>query len=129
VSDTVQLEVELPREHVAPRVARSVVRSVWADRVEHDLLIDAELLVSELTTNALVHGEGDIKLRAGLDAHRVWAEIIDEGGGFERVLREHRRDQVGGWGLGLVADLSTRWGVDDGSRVWFELERGGRRLS
>jgi anti-sigma regulatory factor (Ser/Thr protein kinase) len=127
MSEEVQLEVKLPRAHVAPQVARNVVRSVCAERVEHDLLIDAELLVSELTTNALVHGEGDIKLRAGLDEHRVRAEIIDEGGGFQRVLRQH--EEVGGWGLGLVADLSTRWGVDDGSRVWFELDRGRRRLS
>ncbi len=124
--DQVQLEVELPREHVAPQVARSVVRSVLADRVEQDLLIDAELLVSELATNALVHDAGDIKLRAGLDEERVWAEIVDEGGGFVRKLRG--LEQVGGWGLGLVEDLASRWGVGDGSCVRFELSRAGPRF-
>jgi anti-sigma regulatory factor (Ser/Thr protein kinase) len=125
VDDTLQLEVELPRAKAAPTMARSVLRFLCAHRVADDLLIDAELLISELATNALVHGEGDITLRAGLDEDRVWAEIVDQGGGFRRALRDRERapEQIGGWGLGLVDVLASRWGVDDDARVWFELER------
>ncbi len=85
MSVKVQLEVELPRAKAASKVARSVLRDLCAERVDDDLLLDAELLISELATNALVHGEGDILLRAGLDEDRVWAEVVDQGAGFQHV--------------------------------------------
>jgi len=123
MSDKVELEIELPRAEVASGVARRALRSVCADRVETDLLIDAELLVSELATNALLHGRGNIKLRAAIDEQRVWAAVIDEGAGFDDSLCERSADQIGGWGLDLVDVLSSRWGVEERSAVWFELER------
>lgn len=93
------------------------------------MLVDAELLVSELATNALVHGDGQITLRARLDQHRLLVELIDEGSGFDRSLRRRDFWQVGGWGLGIVDDVASRWGVLEGTtHVWFELERAGRAL-
>ena len=125
MSRKVELEVELPRETEASHIARRALHSVCADRVETDVLTDAELLVSELATNALVHGRGNIKLRATIDERRVWAAVVDEGAGFdEHRLREREANQIGGWGLDLVDVLSSRWGVDDRTQVWFELERG-----
>jgi histidine kinase-like protein len=81
------------------------------------------LLVSELATNALLHGRGNIKLRAAIDAQRVWAAVIDEGGGFDESLHRRECDQIGGWGLGLVDVLASGWGVENSSQVWFELRR------
>jgi len=128
VSDEVQLEVELPRATAASHVARRALRSVCADRVESDVLTDAELLISELATNALLHGRGNIKLRAAIDEQRLWAAVIDEGAGFDGSPRRRAHDQIGGWGLDLVDVLASRWGVADNTHVWFELERP-RRLS
>ncbi|MEA2217609.1 MAG: hypothetical protein QOJ35_235 [Solirubrobacteraceae bacterium] len=125
MSENVELEVELPRAKGASHVARRVLRCLCEDRVESDLMNDAELLVSELTTNALLHGEGRIRLRARLDEDRLRAEIVDEGRGF--VARE--REQIGGWGREIVDDLSSHWGVEDGARAWFELERRARAPS
>ncbi len=124
--DRIEVEVELPRETAASHVARRALRRACADRVETDLLIDAELLVSELATNALLHGRGNIRLRAAVDDQRLRAAVIDEGAGFDDELRERRPDQIGGWGLDLVDVLSSRWGVEDRSEVWFELERPRR---
>ncbi len=128
MSDRVELEVELPRETAASHIARRALRSACADRVESELLIDAELLVSELATNALLHGRGNIKLRAAIDEQRLWAAVIDEGGGFDDSLRERKSDRIGGWGLDLVDVLSSSWGVEDSSKVWFELRRPRRAL-
>jgi anti-sigma regulatory factor (Ser/Thr protein kinase) len=91
---------------------------------------DARLLVSELVTNALVHGRGTIELHARLDENHLVVEVIDNGKGFERVVRGRDFDSLGGWGLRLVDALASRWGIHDGrSHVWFELEPCGPRTS
>jgi anti-sigma regulatory factor (Ser/Thr protein kinase) len=93
------------------------------------MLTDAELLVSELVTNALRHGDGQIMLRGAVDDDTLLVEVIDVGGGFEHELRRRNFDDVGGWGLGVVDDLASRWGVHEGTtHVWFEIERPGPRL-
>jgi anti-sigma regulatory factor (Ser/Thr protein kinase) len=123
------LQVALPRARFAPGDARRALRSVCADHVEEDLLVDAELLVSELVTNAIRHGRGEISLCARVDEDRLLVEVIDEGSGFEHELRRREFEQVGGWGLDIVDDVSSRWGVHEGTtHVWFELERPGPRL-
>jgi anti-sigma regulatory factor (Ser/Thr protein kinase) len=123
------LDVELPRTVRAPAMARAALRDLCIDQVDGDMLTDAELLVSELVTNALRHGDGQITLRGAVDNDRLMIEVIDEGGGFEHQLRQRDFNEVGGWGLGVVDDLASRWGVHEGTtHVWFELERPGPRL-
>ena len=127
--DRIHLEVELARDSVAPGDARRVLRRLCADHVENDLLVDAELLVSELVTNALRHGHGDISLCAHVDEERLRVEVIDAGCGFAHELRRSG-DEVGGWGLDIVDVVSNRWGVREGTtHVWFELARPGPRLA
>lgn len=47
----------------------------------------------------------------------------------ERTLRQREFDQVGGWGLEIVEELASCWGVHEGTtHVRFELERPGPRL-
>ena len=68
-------------------------------------------------------------LRLSLDQDRLLAEVIDQGTGFERVVRKSDFERLGGWGLSLVEAESTRWGVHEGTtHVWFEIERPGPRL-
>jgi anti-sigma regulatory factor (Ser/Thr protein kinase) len=123
VADQAGLDVELERTRWAPATARAALRGFCAGRVDGQLLTDAELLASELITNALRHGDGQITLRGSLNHGQLLVEVIDDGGGFERQPRRDV-DQVGGFGLGLVEDIATRWGVHEGStHVWFELKR------
>jgi anti-sigma regulatory factor (Ser/Thr protein kinase) len=123
------VQVDLTRASVAPRDARRALRNLCADHVEDDLLVDAELLVSELVTNALRHGHGEISLCARVDRDRMLVEVIDGGAGFARELRRYGFEQVGGWGLDIVEEVASRWGVCEGTaRVWFELERPGPRV-
>lgn len=130
MADRGDLEVRLPRSQNAAHAARRALRRWCGERVDGDLLTDAELLVSELATNALVHGEGHITLRAHLDDDRLLVELVDDGSGFERQLRRTDYSQIGGWGLDIVDDVASRWGVHEGStHVWFELERPGPRLA
>jgi anti-sigma regulatory factor (Ser/Thr protein kinase) len=124
VPEKVDLQVQLPRAACGPRLARWVMRSWFAGSGADVGLADAELLVSELVTNALVHGEGHIILRACLDEDRLLVEVIDQRSTFKRQLWRRDGEQTGRWGLDLVKDISSRWGANEGmTHVWFELEQ------
>lgn len=113
--------VELNRDERAPAAARETVedlRPVLGDSAVED----ARLLLSEVVTNSVLHGEGET-ITVLLDSGRpglLRCEVIDDGNGF--VPRGRGGRSVGGWGLELVDRLAVSWGVETGStHVWFEL--------
>jgi len=113
------LTVALARDHEAPRRARDLLRR-HAAGFDSDRLDTAVLLVSELVTNAVVHGDGPIELTIAVDDRGARFAVTDEGGGTPAVRDDPGAD--GGWGLRLVAQLARRWGVADGrTHVWFEI--------
>ncbi len=122
-------ERELPRDRNAPWEARRSLTDWFGTALEHDQLHTAKLLTSELVTNAVLHGQGKIVLRARLNADRVLVEVTDEGQGFEHEVRQRDFDDLHGRGLAIVETESSRWGIHEGTtNVWFELERPGPRL-
>jgi two-component sensor histidine kinase len=114
------ITVTLQRDHGAPGRARALLRE-HANGLDRDRLDTAVLLISELVTNAVLHGTGEIRLTIDL-GHAGGARfaVCDEGHGTPVVRPEPGPD--GGWGLRLVGQLARRWGVRDGqTQVWFEL--------
>jgi anti-sigma regulatory factor (Ser/Thr protein kinase) len=89
------------------------------------LLVDADpsdefsfslrLVVSELITNAVVHGSAGDEIRLDLTLHRDHAHVSihNLGAGFE-LTKFRREGRNGGRGLEIVAALSERWGIDTG---------------
>ncbi len=69
------------------------------------------LLVSEVSTNALVHGDGTVRLSVLPVAGGVRVEVRDRGRGMP-VPRQAGHDAEGGRGLALVDSLAVRWGTD-----------------
>ena len=72
---------------------------------------------------------GKARLGCGckLDDGDVRGEVIDAGGGFEYKLREPELCATAGRGLLIVNQLTTRWGVHEGTtHVWFEILAGAR---
>lgn len=123
------LDVELPRSATAGAHARRLLEELTAGTLDRSELARAKLLASELVNNAVVHGRGAIIFRADLNEDRLLVEVIDEGSGFERVVRERDDERFGGRGLNLVEIEASRWGVHEGTtHVWFELERPGPRV-
>lgn len=123
------VEVVLPRDPSAGARARRLVEKMAAETLDPRALGRAKLLVSELVNNAVLHGQGAITFRADLDEDRLHVEVVDEGSGFERVVREQDIQPLGGRGLRLVEAESSRWGLHEGTtHVWFEIERPGPRL-
>ncbi|MFC8454718.1 SpoIIE family protein phosphatase [Kitasatospora sp. NPDC057223] len=83
----------------------------------------AELLVSELVTNALLHADAPRRLRLFRD--RVLTVEVSDAGGQSPQLRTFGEQDEGGRGMFLVGELAHRWGsraTRDGKVVWAELE-------
>ncbi|MEV0275482.1 SpoIIE family protein phosphatase [Streptomyces sp. NPDC050610] len=112
----------LPPEPRSVARARELAREQLTGWGLENLVDTAELLVSELVTNALRYGEGEIRLRLLLDRTLV-CEVWD--GGLVQPRRRRARDtDEGGRGLQLVGLLSAAWGsrrTPHGKTVWFEL--------
>ncbi|MFM9558095.1 MULTISPECIES: SpoIIE family protein phosphatase [Streptomyces] len=116
----------LPREPRSVGRAREYARGRLLAWDLEPLVDTAELLVSELVTNALRYGEGEIRLRLLLDRTLV-CEVWDAGLVQPRRRRARDTDE-GGRGLQLVGLLSAAWGsrrTPRGKTVWFELPLPG----
>lgn len=117
---------QLPAEPRSVSRARELARDRLLDWNLRELCETAELLVSELVTNALRHGEGQIRLRLLLDRTLV-CEVWDADLVQPRRRRARDTDE-GGRGLQLVGLLSAAWGsrpTHRGKAVWFELPLPG----
>jgi anti-sigma regulatory factor (Ser/Thr protein kinase) len=113
--------VRLPTEARAAGVARRELDAVL-DELPPDRRADAQLLATELVTNAFRHGHPPITLTIDETSDCLRVEVADAGGGRPRRSPEPGAD--GGWGLLLVEEAADRWGVADGStNVWFEIDR------
>ncbi|MBT3164644.1 SpoIIE family protein phosphatase [Streptomyces sp. Vc74B-19] len=85
-----------------------------------------EIIVSELVTNAILHGEGPVRLRLIHDRERLLAEVTDANSAGPH-LRHARAGDEGGRGLYIVMRLSAHWGVRHGRRdktIWSEQRLG-----
>ncbi|MFC7881156.1 ATP-binding protein [Streptomyces sp. NPDC057376] len=124
-----------PRERFYRRERRSVpaarafareALAAWGVRERAD---DVVLCVSELATNALVHGvppgRGFLLRLLPWGAGGVRVEVHDSGDGVPAVPQADVREPgEGGRGLLLVSELADKWGVgerDPGKVVWCEL--------
>ena len=87
---------------------------------------DVLLCVSELATNALVHGVPSgrqFRVYLRYDGHVLRVEVHDSGGGVPHIDKAGDGDE-GGRGLLLVDALADKWGVrerDLGKVVWAEF--------
>jgi len=127
----ISFSLALPPEPAASFLARKAVREHLAEALPASTLADVTLAVSELVTNAVIHGRGGIELRIEADGESVKGEVIDEGAGFERQLRaDEGIDDVAGRGLLIVGQLAESWGVHEGTtHVWFEIPVTGGEIS
>jgi anti-sigma regulatory factor (Ser/Thr protein kinase) len=85
----------------------------------------AELLTSELVTNALVHTDRDAVLTATVTPGGLRVEVRDFVARRPRLRPPDARDGTHGRGLFLVDCLADAWGVRPhgvGKAVWFELD-------
>lgn len=117
-----------PRRRTSVGASRDFVVDVLAEWQLTPLIDDIRLCVSELATNALLHGvppgrEFAVRLRATQDL--VHLEVRDSGGGRPEVTCPAEED-CSGRGLFLVVELAADFGVDHhtiGKTVWAAFKR------
>jgi anti-sigma regulatory factor (Ser/Thr protein kinase) len=96
----------------SPRTARTVVSAFCSDQhVAGSLITDVLLAVSELVTNAVVHGRPPIELRASCADGRLRIGVSDAEAQLASPVALDVL-AVGGRGLGIVAALADDTGVD-----------------
>ncbi|MFE0510174.1 SpoIIE family protein phosphatase, partial [Streptomyces sp. NPDC058964] len=115
-------DLELPPDPAMVARARTVTEhqlGIWG---LSELAFTAELVVSELVTNAMRYATGPVMLRL-IRERCLLCEVSDNAHTAPHVRRA-RRDDEGGRGLFLVAQVSQRWGTRytaSGKTIWAEL--------
>jgi anti-sigma regulatory factor (Ser/Thr protein kinase) len=108
-----------------PAAREWVLRFLRRQRQPPALCQDAELIISELVTNALRHGLGEVVARGSLaDPARLQLSVTDSGAELPQ-LQPPDADRVGGVGLRIVDQLASSWGVSPfpgGKTVWATID-------
>lgn len=120
ITDTV---IPLPRRADSARAARAMARDACVGHVTAVVLEDVALVVSELVTNAIMHGDGEIQLRLQVDSGSIVVGVQDTGANRPQVPADGAGNESGR-GMTLVAAVAQDWGVralGDGKEVWCVL--------
>ena len=117
--------VRLPAAPESIGAARAAVRRALVSCDLEALVETAQLLTSEVATNAVLHARTDFELRVERRGGRVRISVLD-GSPALAARRRYGLDSGTGRGLGLVEALSAAWGCEraDGwaKATWFELD-------
>jgi anti-sigma regulatory factor (Ser/Thr protein kinase) len=133
----VLLILRVPAAPAAAATARHAVAGL-SPFLNADVRENAELLVSELVTNSIRHANlaqhDCIEIKLDASEQAVLVEVADCGQGFQgrhpgpsaRAAQLAEPDRTSGWGLFLVDQIASRWGIVEAgeTRVWFELRPG-----
>jgi DNA-binding NarL/FixJ family response regulator len=130
VLDAVEEVLRSRRRMLEPEVASSAAArrfmeetlSRWACAEVLDVV---NLLVSELVTNAVVHGGSEAEVSVVLTPSALRVEVADRNE-FVPSPNEAADWATSGRGLALVEMLSRGWGVErvpGGKVIWFEVQR------
>jgi anti-sigma regulatory factor (Ser/Thr protein kinase) len=124
------VRLAMPMDDHAPGHARLFLAEAHCPAHNTSVLDEATLLVSELVTNALLHGAPPITLEIECDGSAGMQIRVSDGSGAQPAIGHPGVDDEHGRGVALVDMLSDAWGVDptpNGKAVWFRLRAGGTK--
>ena len=106
-----------------PAARRFVLGAVG--RLPREIGESVALMVSELATNAILHGQTDFEIDVELTEESLLVAVTDGGRGSPEV-QQPAVTEMHGRGLMIVQSLADEWGVTGvsggiGKTVWFRL--------
>lgn len=116
----------LPAVATSASEARRLLRDALADIEIDDSLEAAQIAISEIVTNALVHAGTPMRLRVLVTRDGVRVELSD-GSPHLPHQRDYASNAITGRGLHVISEIVDRWGaypIGDGKVVWFEICEG-----
>ena len=119
-----QTSLSLASHVSSPSVARSAARGFLGGCDLNQLVEATSLLVSELVTNAVLHGGNDIELRMTADDSTLRVEVFDTSDRLAAMTNPRPGDEFGR-GMHLVNAVAKEWGSDrcvGGKVTWFSLD-------
>jgi len=128
----IRMSLRLESSPESAGIARRAVRAALGHSVDDWFANAAMLCTSELVTNAIVHAGDGCGLQVCFDPPGggvLRVEVSDDSQEQPHVVPPGDVWRVGGRGLQIVDQTSTRWGTQDmatGKVVWFELGPAGR---
>ncbi|QIK77132.1 ATP-binding protein [Nocardioides piscis] len=114
---------QLPAHPSSVRRARHLLRAELKDTAHECLSEAAELVVSELVTNAILHTGEIIELTSSLEPQGLHVEVADRGTHIP-IVASYDALASTGRGLLLVSELTDQWGAEgrpDGKTMWFRI--------
>jgi anti-sigma regulatory factor (Ser/Thr protein kinase) len=118
------IRAEVARDDRCAGRARLIIAEQLSDISNDERRENILLVTSELVTNAYQHGVGRIELRVRRSGEQIRIDVIDQGRAWAVKIRDAAVG-VGGWGLRIVDQLTSDWGVLEGrTHVWATLPAG-----
>ena len=117
-------EITLPDHEHSARQARTFLSEAFCSVHHARVLDEAQLLVSELVTNAVRYGGPPVLVRVDCDGSAGLQVSVSDGNPRPPVRKDVAPEAEGGRGVALVDIISDRWGVDQaasGKTVWFVI--------
>lgn len=133
VLDAVEEILRSRQRTLEPTVASSAVARRFMEETLGrwscgEVLDVVNLLVSELVTNAVVHGGSEAEVSVVLTPTALRVEVGDQDE-YVPTVNQASDWATSGRGLALVEAMSRRWGVEPvpgGKVIWFEVDRPDR---
>src|SRR3954447_12827662 len=116
-------ELNLASDDATPGRVRRTLRVVCAG-ADSAAIADAELAVTEVVTNAVLHAGGDgVSISFWSEGPVLDVVVSDGGPGFTPPVPRRGIDQIGGRGLSIVDTVSESWGssICAPSSVWMRF--------
>ncbi len=120
----VHASASFPATNDAPRLSRRFVRDTLTQWCATDLVSAAQLAVSEIVTNAVLHAVSPIEIQLSWIDTTLRIEILD-GTSAVPAINDAATDQHGD-ALRIIEELVGAWGTtehNDGKAIWLTIDR------
>jgi anti-sigma regulatory factor (Ser/Thr protein kinase) len=122
--NTEEALLSIPQNSAAIGTARRFAAAFLRSHEQEELVDTVVLLVSEVVTNAILHGGSGAELRLILSGQALRAEVRDPSSALPAVKR-YSVTATTGRGMMIVEALATSWGSEEdgtGKVVWFSVD-------